>query len=72
GSFAATVTFDKEEWEKGENPWQLPLEVKPLDLQRGEGTTVTLSRMTRRFDLEAVERRIKESVPLKAEGGEKA
>ena len=67
GSFAATVTFDKEEWEKGENPWQLPLDVKPLDPQRGDGTTVTLSRMTRRFDLEAVERRIKESVPLKAE-----
>ncbi|MCD5390480.1 ATP-binding protein [candidate division NPL-UPA2 bacterium] len=67
GSFAATVTFDKEEWEKGENPWQLPLEVKPPNPQRGEGTTVTLSQMTRRFDLEAVEKRIRESVPLKAE-----
>jgi len=67
GSFSATVTFDKKEWGKEENSWQLPLEVKPPDSQRGDGTTVTLSRMTRHFDLEAVEKRIRESVPLKAE-----
>lgn len=67
GSFAAIVTFDKEEWKKGENPWQLPIEIKLPDAQRGDGTIVTLSKMTRHFNLEAVEKRIRESVPLKAE-----
>ncbi len=64
-NFAAKVTFDKVEWEKAGDHWNLPLEILPPDPQRGEGTTVTLLRLTRRFDPEEVIRKIVEGTPLK-------
>lgn len=67
GDFAAAVTFDKEQWERQGASWELPLTVRPADPNRGDGTTVTLSKLTRRFEPEEVERRLVESVPLKAE-----
>ncbi len=67
GDFAAAVTFDKEQWERQGSSWELPLTVRPADPLRGNGTTVTLSKLTRRFEPEEVERRLVESVPLKAE-----
>ncbi|MFY9268506.1 MAG: hypothetical protein WAO55_02025 [Candidatus Manganitrophaceae bacterium] len=66
GDFAARVTFDKEVWEHQGNSWELPLVITPPDPNRGNGITVTLSRLTRRFDPEEVERRLVETVPLKA------
>ena len=65
-NFAASVVFDKEEWEKTKDKWHLPLKIHEFDPERGEGTTVTLSRMSKAFDVEKVERRISEAVPIKA------
>lgn len=66
GPFAAEVIFDKEEWERDGNRWDLPLRLLPPDSERGEGTTVTLSRLRRRFDPAEVERHLLDSVPLRA------
>ncbi len=66
GNFAARVTFDKKEWEKEEGQWDLPLQVLSPDKERGDGTTVTLLRLTREFEPEEVIRRIVEGTPLKA------
>ncbi|MFI5338673.1 MAG: ATP-binding protein [Candidatus Methylomirabilales bacterium] len=66
GSFAARVIFDKSTWEQAGEAWHLPLEYREPDSQRGDGTTVTLLRLTRRFDPKEVERRLVEGVPLKA------
>jgi hypothetical protein len=64
--FAAKVTFDKAEWEKVGDQWNLPLQILPPDKERGDGTTVTLLRLTREFEPEDVIRRIVEGTPLKA------
>jgi hypothetical protein len=66
GDFAAKVTFDKAEWEKVGDQWNLPLQILPQDKERGDGTTVTLLRLTRAFEPEDVIRRIVEGTPLKA------
>ena len=65
-SFAARVIFDKSTWGQAGQAWHLPLEYREPDSQRGDGTTVTLLRLTRRFDPKEVERRLVEGVPLKA------
>ncbi len=65
-NFAAKVTFDKREWEKEGDQWNLPLQILPSDQARGEGTTVTLLRLTREFKPEEVVRKIVEGTPLKA------
>ncbi|OGP87508.1 MAG: hypothetical protein A2156_10865 [Deltaproteobacteria bacterium RBG_16_48_10] len=39
GDFAAKVIFDKVEWERAEDHWNLPLEILPSDNERGDGTT---------------------------------
>ncbi len=66
GDFAAKVTFDKVEWEKVSDQWNLPLQVLPSDKERGDGTTVTLLRLIREFEPEEVIRKIVEGTPLKA------
>ncbi len=66
GSFAARVIFDKSAWEQAGEAWHLPLEYLDPDPLRGDGTTVTLLQLTRRFDVKEVERRLVEGVPLKA------
>jgi len=66
GEFAARATFDKEEWEKVSDQWYLPLQILPPDKERGSGTTVTLLRLTRKFEPEEVIRKIVEGTPLKA------
>ncbi|MCL5773837.1 MAG: ATP-binding protein [Firmicutes bacterium] len=64
--FAAKVTFDKIDWEKNGGKWLLPLEILTPDPQRGDGTTISLSKLTKEFDPLEVELRLRESVPLKA------
>jgi hypothetical protein len=64
--FAAKVIFDKKEWEKAADPWKLPLQILPPDKERGNGTTVSLLRLTREFEPEEVIRKIVEGTPLKA------
>jgi hypothetical protein len=66
GAFAAEVIFDKAEWERAEDRWDLPMRYLPFDPTRRDGTTVTLSRLRRRFDLAEVEHHLIESVPLRA------
>ncbi len=66
GSFAARVVFDKSAWEQEGDHWRLPFERQEADQQRGDGTTVSLLQLIRRFDPKEVERRIVEGVPLKA------
>ena len=66
GGFAARVVFDKEEWSRMEGEWKLPLEILPPDPERGDGTTVTLLGLTKRFDPQDVERKLVEGAPLKA------
>jgi hypothetical protein len=65
--FAAKVTFDKTEWEKEGDRWNLPLQPLLPDRGRGNGTTVTLLRLKRGFDPEEVIRKIVEGTPLKAQ-----
>jgi hypothetical protein len=65
GEFAARVIFDKSAWEQAGEAWHLPLLSLTPDPRRGDGTTVTLLQLTRRFDPKEVERRLVEGVPLK-------
>lgn len=67
GDFAAKVTFDKMEWEKEGDQWNLPLQILPSDKERGDGTTVTLLRLKKEFEPEEVIRKIVEGTPLKAQ-----
>lgn len=67
GDFAAKVIFDKMEWGKEGDQWNLPLHLFPPDKERGDGTTVTLLRLTREFEPEEVVRKIVEGTPLKAQ-----
>ncbi len=62
--FHARVTFDKEAWQTSQESWELPLTILPVDPERGNGTTVTLTRLTKKFDISHVERRLIESVPV--------
>ncbi len=66
GDFAAKVTFDKVEWEKVSDQWNLPLQILAPDKERGDGTCVTLLRLIREFEPEEVIRKIVEGTPLKA------
>ncbi|TMA10134.1 MAG: ATP-binding protein [Deltaproteobacteria bacterium] len=66
GDFAARVVFDKEEWSGIGSEWKLPLEILAPNSERGNGTTVTLLGLTKRFDPPDVERKLIEGVPLKA------
>ena len=66
GGFCARVVFDREDWEEGAGTWELPLEIlDPLPGQT-DGTRVTLRQVTKRLDPFKVERKIIESVPIKA------
>jgi hypothetical protein len=64
--FAARVVFDKKAWEEAEDEWHLPCEILASDPQKGDGTTVTLSALSKSFPVEDVERKLLESVPLRA------
>jgi hypothetical protein len=66
GNFAAKVTFDKKEWEKEGEHWNLPLQILPPDFSKGDGTTVSLFQLTREFEPEEVVRKIVEGTPLRA------
>jgi len=66
GEFAAGVTFDKGEWSRPGGQWRLPLEILRPDTERGDGTTVTLSELTKQFAPQDVERKLIEGTPLKA------
>src|SRR4030066_407348 len=64
--FVGRVTFDKEQWEKAGDIWQLPLEILAADFRKQNGTTVILTGLDRRFDPKDVEAKIIEGTPIKA------
>lgn len=66
GGFAATVVFDKNQWQELAEDWHLPLERVEPDPTAGNGTTVVLARLFKRLDIDLVQQKIMESVPLKA------
>jgi len=66
GDFVGRVVFDKKEWGKAGNAWNLPLEILPSDFRKEDGTTVMLTGMNRRFELLDIEAKIIEGTPLKA------
>jgi Histidine kinase-, DNA gyrase B-, and HSP90-like ATPase len=65
-NFVARVIFDKEQWEKAGDPWQLPLEILPADFRKQNGITVILMGLDRRFDPKDIEAKIIEGTPIKA------
>lgn len=65
-SFVARIVFDKEQWEKAGDLWQLPLEILPVDFRKQNGTTVLLTGLDRRFDIKDIEEKIIEGTPIKA------
>ena len=64
--FAARVVFDKRAWEEAKDKWHLPCEIYAPDPKRGDGTTVILSELSKSFEVEDVEKKLMEGVPLKA------
>lgn len=64
GGFHARVVFDKDAWDSSQSSWELPLTLLSRDLAREDGTVVTLTQLTKKFDKAQVERRLIESVPL--------
>ncbi|MFQ5722557.1 MAG: ATP-binding protein [Candidatus Aminicenantales bacterium] len=64
--FAARVVFDKEAWQQAKDKWHLPCEILEPDPERGNGTTVILSQLSKSFELEEVEKKLMEGVPLRA------
>ncbi|MCD6423254.1 MAG: ATP-binding protein [Elusimicrobia bacterium] len=59
------VIFDKEEWERDNERWHLPLKITS-PFEKKEGTKVILKKLRKKFSPEIVERRLQESVPLGA------
>jgi hypothetical protein len=66
GNFAATVIFDRHDWEASREHWYLPLRIEAPDPSRGDGTRVTLRDLRKTFDLDDVERHLVETLPLHA------
>lgn len=64
--FVGRVTFDKEQWEKTGDVWQLPLDMLPVDFRKQNGTTVILMGLDRRFEPGDIEEKIIEGTPIKA------
>ncbi|MFB0565618.1 MAG: ATP-binding protein [Candidatus Aminicenantaceae bacterium] len=64
--FAARVIFDKRDWESSKDTWHIPCEIITSDPEKGDGTTVILSELSKSFDLGEVQKRLPEGVPLKA------
>ncbi len=64
--FVGRVIFDKEQWEKMGEIWQLPFERLPADFRKQNGTTVLLVGLERKYDPEDIEEKIIEGTPVKA------
>ncbi len=66
GAFAARVVFDKDDWHADDNDWNLPLTILPPESREGDGTSVTLTRLSRAFDPSEVEQRLISGTPLRS------
>lgn len=66
GNFAGTVIFDKKEWNAQSEEWQLPLRREIISDTTPDGSRIVLRGPKKKFDIESVERRLIETLPLKA------
>lgn len=66
GDFCGKVIFDKDRWEALAD-WQLPLQLLPLSQRPYDGTTIILRKINKKFAIDKVEERLKETLPLRAE-----
>ncbi|HEX9123270.1 MAG TPA: ATP-binding protein [Actinomycetota bacterium] len=66
GGFSARVVFDRDDWERDEGEWRLPMEIDPQPGRKRDGTTVRLTSLTKRLDPNEIREYLVESVPLKA------
>ena len=66
GDFAGTVTFDKNAWKTQPEEWQLPFHQEPIVSDIPNGSKVILKGLKKKFEIESVERRLIETLPLKA------
>ncbi len=66
GAFAGTIIFDKKDWNANAEEWQLPLRREEAVVGQANGSRVVLEGLRKEFDLETVERRLIETLPLKA------
>ena len=64
GSFCGAVTFDKNDWKKSKGNWHLPLRLFTPSPDWSDGTRVTLSGLTKKFKIEDIKSRLRETVPL--------
>jgi len=64
--FAARVIFDKKDWQETKDRWHIPCEILVPDPERKDGTTIILSKLSKSFEVEDVEKKLMEGVPLKA------
>ncbi|MBP7792269.1 MAG: ATP-binding protein [Candidatus Goldbacteria bacterium] len=64
GNFAGRVVFNKGEWEKDRDHWQLPF-FQEIPDDKHDGTKVILRGLKKKFDIETVEKRLIETLPLK-------
>lgn len=65
GNFAGKVKFDKKTWEKRKR-WRLALKEVDIDPIRGDGSTVTISRLTKKLDASEVAEWVRDRVPLRS------
>ncbi len=66
GNFAGTVFFDKSEWHSQSGEWELSLQRETVSEEAPDGSKVVLRGLKKKFDIESVERRLIETLPLKA------
>ncbi len=64
GDFAGKVIFNKNEWEKEKEQWHLPF-FKEVPDDKPDGTKIILKGIKNKFNIEAVEKRLIETLPLK-------
>ncbi|HYU57742.1 MAG TPA: ATP-binding protein, partial [Actinomycetota bacterium] len=65
-AFSARVVFDRDDWERDEGDWRLPMEIDPQPGRKRDGTTVRMTKLTKALDSNAVREYLVETVPLKA------
>lgn len=66
GDFAGTVIFNKNDWKKDHTEWQLPLYKETVSNSIQDGSKVILRGVKKKFNIDSVERRLIETLPLKA------
>lgn len=63
GAFHARLVFDKQAWSQKED-WHLDFEILPIDLARGNGTTITLLNLSTEFFSGKIRRYLAERTPI--------